>query len=84
MQHSLVKYEEQPTNTPQFRYCVECSCGFASKLATEEAVKSQFDAHLRAHGCDPYYGGEQKMRSDVGQPTTSKVTTGGWNPFAKK
>jgi len=53
--HKLNKFEEQPGNLPQYRWYVECSCGFQARLATEQAAKSQYDNHLMYHGVTPYF-----------------------------
>jgi hypothetical protein len=74
MEHIFVKYEYQPKNYEQYRYFCECKCGFQTRLATEQAAKSQFDAHLMAHGEKPYFDGLER----------EKVVNQGkeeWSPF---
>jgi hypothetical protein len=74
MEHGLLKYEYQPKNYEQYRYFCECKCGFQTRLATEQAAKSQFDAHLMAHGEKPYFEGLER----------EKVVNQGkekWSPF---
>lgn len=53
MVHQLVKIEEQTGNFPQYRWYVECSCGFQARLANETAVQGQYNSHLAYHGCEP-------------------------------
>jgi len=53
--HGLVKIEEQTGNLPQYKWYVECECGFQARLPHEANVKSQFDAHLTYHGQPVYF-----------------------------
>lgn len=53
--HGLVKLEEQIGNFPQFRWFVECKCGFQARVGTQEAARSQFNNHLVYHGNEPHF-----------------------------
>jgi len=89
--HGLAKIEEQTQNFSQYRWYVECVCGFQSRLGTESAVKSQFDNHLKQHGCEPYFSNlvepveEQTKVSDT-KPTgqQGQDVSVPWKPVGAK
>ena len=51
--HNLVKSEEQPGNLPNYRYYVECSCGWQARSERKEVAESQHANHQQYHGYNP-------------------------------
>jgi hypothetical protein len=76
--HSLVKFEYQPNSYEPYRYYCECTCGFACRMGTEAASKSQFDNHLKAHNTEPYFANlaTEEVKEEEEKPK--------WDPFEKK
>jgi hypothetical protein len=79
--HKVVKLEEQTNNLPPYRWYGQCLCGFASRMATEDLVQSQLNAHLTNHGVVAsvlHTAPTPAGTTDTGKPT------GTWTPLGAK
>ena len=79
-QHTLVKYEYQTNSLEQYRHYCSCSCGFETRMSTQAAAESQFNAHLLMHGQEIHFKDVDKATEDMKKPTPNK----GWTPSFKK
>lgn len=80
--HVLGKVVEQTNNLPPYRWYGTCSCGFATRQATQALVESQLDAHLTSHGVVPSALHSNAPVGNTGD-ATGKIT-GTWTPLGAK
>ena len=79
--HEVVKLEEQSGNLPPYIWYGQCSCGFATRMATEALVQSQLNAHLANHGV------VASVLHSAPEPVVNTATgksTGTWTPLGAK
>lgn len=83
VEHKVVKLEQQTNNLPPYVWYGQCSCGFATRMATEALAQSQLNAHLTNHGIVASDLHSAPVVSVVGDTTTTKPT-GTWKPLGSK
>jgi hypothetical protein len=74
IEHGLVVYQVQLNSFEQYRHYCECKCGWQCRLATEEAAKSQFDAHMIQHGKPKHFANikTEEKKEEVFDPFGKK------------
>jgi hypothetical protein len=79
--HFVKSIKELVGNLPAYKWYGECSCGFQTRMPTEQNVHSQLAAHLATHGVTTKFTSDGKLLYDEAKPAIKET---GWSPSFKK
>jgi hypothetical protein len=83
--HELLPIKANTNNYPLYRFEGDCTCGFATKLQSRQAVEDQLKSHLQAHGINVVtFADTEAEKARKAANLKAGVTSDGWKPEGLK